>query len=412
MNKEVCVQSWPCSYFLTGERRWIPGRLSLTPLRLRFRADNTDEYLVSFHLSGICEVKKESSSYIFSSITVLEKDQAKHWFSSIQPNRNVVFNVLEHFWREQLLSSEGSRDAASKTSKGRELINIVSGSQKRMEDTTQVLHHQGKQFEDIVKGLNKIEGDMDTAGRMLSILETPSWWPFGFRKGPSRERGKDATPSCASQNRGKEGIIATIPIIFSRRPDYNFKPGKLTVLVSALEISDCDSQLLHRYEREEVDDVKVSTGYDICVRQRFIGKPDIAYRILSAKLPDVIPVLELQYKKKIEFLEEALMFSEARKPSPANGSSPVYQTDSWYIDAIVRSGPGEGGHSDAAAQRQEVSESEVQELRKMLTKLKCIALEAEEELERQDETLEEISSSTDKAITTIDKQNRRMRKLL
>ncbi|KAM8967399.1 synaptosomal-associated protein 47 [Pelodytes ibericus] len=411
MNKDVCVQSWPCSYFLNHERRWVPGRLSLSPTQLRFRTENSNDYLVSFHLSSICEIKKESSSYIFSSITVLEKDQAKHWFSSLQPNRTVVFNVLEHFWRELLLSPQRPADASSETSKGQELIHIVTGSQKRMEDTSRVLHHQGKQFENIMKDLNKIEGDMATADRMLSVLESPSWWPFSSRPWKSSSCVQCNEPGSSAQPQGKEGVILTIPVIFSNRPDSNLKPGRLTVLVSALEISDCSSQLLHRYEREDVDDIKVLTGYEMSVRQRFIGKADIAFRFLSAKLPDVLPILEMQYSKKIEFLEDALMFSEERKPSPANGSSPIWETGSWYIDAIVKSGPSPEG-SSAMMQSQEVSAAEAQELRKILTKLKCIALEAETELERQDEVLEDIGSSTDRALTNIDRHTRRMRKLL
>lgn len=164
MNKDAPIKAWPCSYYLNTDRQWVTGRLSLTPTHLRFQADNAKEFLVSFHLSSINEIKKESSSFLFSSITVLEKDNAKHWFSSLQPNRNVVFTVLEHFWRVQLLSSQGGPDTGT-TSKGKELINLVIGSQRRLEDTTRVLHHQGEQFDNITKGLNKIEADMAAANR-------------------------------------------------------------------------------------------------------------------------------------------------------------------------------------------------------------------------------------------------------
>ncbi|CAH2281853.1 synaptosomal-associated 47 [Pelobates cultripes] len=410
MEKEVCVQSWPCSYFLNRERRWLPGKLSLTPTHLRFKAESTSDYLVNFHLSSICEIKKESSSYIFSSITVLEKDQAKHWFSSLQPNRSVVFNIIEHFWREQLLSSQGAQDTSSKNSTGQELVNIASGSQKQMEDTTKVLHHQGQQFENIMKGLNKIEGDMATADRMLCILESPSWWPFSMKpwKSASCVQRKETSMDSSSQVNDKEGSLLMIPVIFSNKPDQQFKPGKLTLLPTALEIWDCNSQLVHRYEIQDVDDIKIFTGYDISVRQRFIGKPDITYRILSAKLPDIIPILEMQYSKKIEFLEDSLMFREAWKHTPSDGSSPILETGSWYIDAIVKSESFEEGRTEMMMQ----SQAEAQELRKILMKLKCIALEAESELERQDEMLEDISSSGDRALGRIDKNVHRMRKLL
>ncbi|XP_072269134.1 synaptosomal-associated protein 47 isoform X2 [Pyxicephalus adspersus] len=408
MNKQVPVQTWSCSYYLNSERRWLPGRLSLTPTHLRFKEDKAETFLVNFHLSSICEIKKESSSYIFSSITVLERDNAKHWFSSLLPNRTAVFTILEHFWREQLLSPRGEQEN-TKTSKGRELINIVSRSQKRLEDTTRVLHHQGEQFDHIMKDLNKIEADMTTADRLLSVLEAPVWWPFS---GNPWKRFSGTKEASGDHHGGKEGVIITIPIIFSHHPDHTVKPGKLTVLLSAMEIADCNFRLLHRYERQDVDDIKAMTGHEIIVRQRFIGKPDITYRILSAKLPDVLPLLEMQYEKKMDFHEEAAMFSEKYRSSPKDQCSPGWQTDSWLLDTIVKTGPMAGGQAEAVMQDQEVSESEAWELRKILMKLKGIALDAESELERQDEALDEITSSVDRSVFNIDKQTGRMRKLL
>lgn len=108
MSRSTCVQTWPCSYYLELEKRWVPGRLSLTPLSLKFTTDKTRETLVSFPLSGINEIKKEASHFIFSSITILERDHSKHWFSSLQPSRNAVFSIIEHFWRELLLSESGA----------------------------------------------------------------------------------------------------------------------------------------------------------------------------------------------------------------------------------------------------------------------------------------------------------------
>lgn len=47
----------------------------------------------------------------------------------------------------------------------------------------------------------------------------------------------------------------------------------------------------------------------------------------------------------------------------------------------------------------------------ILQKLKGLALETEAELERQDEALESIGSAVDRATLTIERQNRRVRRL-
>ncbi|XP_044150043.1 synaptosomal-associated protein 47 [Bufo gargarizans] len=404
MSEDLALRSWTGSYYLSSEKRWRPGRLSLTATHLRFQADGADDFLIRFPLSGISEIKKESSSYIFSSITVLEGGGAKHWFSSLIPSRNAVFPVLEHFWRERLLSPRGDG-----TSKGKELLGIMSGSQRCMEGTTRVLHHQGEQLDGIMSGLSKIEGDMATADRMLSVLESPSWWPFS---GSPWKRSASKEPEAAAQSRGKDGVITTIPIIFCRHPEVSLRPGRLTLLLSALEICDCDHRPLHRYQRQDVDDIRVVSGHEMSVRQRFLGRPDVTFTVISARLPLVLPLLEMQYRKKVEFTPEAAIFSDQCRPSPSE-KSPGWQTDSWFLDTIVRSGPRGGGEEAAAmAEQQEVTDSEVLELRKILTKLKSIALEAEDELERQDEALDEITSSTDRAILKINKQTRRMRNLI
>ncbi|NXX35039.1 SNP47 protein, partial [Nicator chloris] len=327
MNEDIRIHSWPCSYYLDSSKQWIPGKLSLTPVSVKFTADKTGELLADFRLSGIGEIKKESSHLIFSSLTILEKS-TKHWFSSLHPNRNVVFNILEHFWREQLLSGrEGAAGAASESSKGKELTGMLEGSQKRLEDTAKVLHSQGEQFDNIMRGLHKIEGDMDVADRLLTELESPSWWPFSTKlwKTPLESKAKE-TPAANPDPKAAEGILLRIPVIITHRTDSNAKPGKLTLLPSALEIWDCNSQLLHRFEARDVDDIRVHTPYEISVRQRFIGKPDNSYRLLAARMPEVIPILEMQFSKKIQFLEDALGFAGARKsPSPADLGTSIWQ---------------------------------------------------------------------------------------
>nr|XP_006129842.1 synaptosomal-associated protein 47 isoform X2 [Pelodiscus sinensis]XP_014432360.1 synaptosomal-associated protein 47 isoform X2 [Pelodiscus sinensis]XP_014432361.1 synaptosomal-associated protein 47 isoform X2 [Pelodiscus sinensis]XP_025043865.1 synaptosomal-associated protein 47 isoform X2 [Pelodiscus sinensis] len=413
MNEDICIHAWPCSYYLDPEKRWVYGRLSLTPLAVRFTADKTGELLVHFHLSSICEIKKESSSFIFSSLTILEKENTKHWFSSLQPNRNVVFNILEHFWREQLLARPGA--GAPQTTKGKELTGLLSASQKRLEDTAKVLHYQGEQFGNIMSGLTKIDSDLDVADRLLTELESPPWWPFSGKvwKGPLEAKPKEAAMISGSKN--QEGVIIRIPVIITHRTNSSVTPGKLTLLVTGLEISDSNSQVIHWFELKDIDDIKVHTPYEISVRQRFIGKPDTSYRLLSAKMPEAIPILEMQFSKKIQFLEDALGFVGARKSPQTDLGNSIWQAATGLVVSTEKPGSSSGGGNGSQLQLQKqeqiVSESETQELKQILRKLKSLALETDAELERQDEVLDVLTTSVDRATLNIDKHNRRMKKL-
>lgn len=165
MSKDT-IHSWPGSYYLNNEKRWESGMLSLTRTMVRFVSNQSKESLASFRLSKIVEIKMETSSFIFSTLTVLEEGNVKHWFGSLKPNRLVVYNVLEHFWRERLFSSNiATQGAESQPSKGRQLINLVAGAQKRLEDTGRVLSHQGEQFDNMMQGLEKMDSDLDVADK-------------------------------------------------------------------------------------------------------------------------------------------------------------------------------------------------------------------------------------------------------
>ncbi|XP_054936224.1 synaptosomal-associated protein 47 isoform X3 [Physeter macrocephalus] len=301
--------------------------------------------------------------------------------------------------------------------KGKELTGLMACTQKRLEDTARVLHHQGEQLDSISRGLDKMESDLDVADRLLTELESPSWWPFSFKlwKMPSETKPKWDASMASSKALGKEGIVIKIPAVISQKTESHVKPGRLTVLVSGLEIHNSDSLLMHRFEREEVDDIKVHTPYEISIRQRFIGKPDIAYRLISAKMPEVIPILEVQFSKKIEFLEDALMLRSTRTSPLAEKGYSVWHAASGLMDRAMHCEPSSGSQEGRPLQLQMskplISEGDSQELRQILRKLKDLALDAESELERQDEALDGITAAVDRTTLTIDKHNRRVKKL-
>lgn len=419
MSTNLRVHSWPCSYYLDPEKQWVPGKLVLTPHSLKFTVDKTEEVLVGLPLSSITEIRKESSLFIFSAITILEKDQTKHWFSSLQPSRNVVFNIIEHFWRELLLSQpDTAADITSHMTKGQELIGLMTNSQKRMEDTAKDLQQQSEQLDSVLKGLEKMESDLDVADRLLTELETPSWWPFGskFWKMPAEVKLKDGVSLDTCEALGKDGVVITVPAIVSQRTDSHSKLGKFTVLVSGLEIYDSSSLLLHRFEKEDVDDIKVHSPYEVSIRQRFIGKPDVAYQLLSAKMPEVIPILEVQFSKKIELLEDALVLRNKVGASPAESSCSNRHAASTVKDCTTHRELPTGGQEGEQLQLQKnwplLSEEEAQELTQILSKMKGLALDTEAELEHQDAALDGITVAVDRATLNVDKHNRRMRKLM
>ncbi|XP_028282533.1 synaptosomal-associated protein 47 [Parambassis ranga] len=427
MSRDAPIHSWPGSYYINSDKRWENGTLSLTRTTVRFISSQSKESLVSFRLSRIMEIKMEASSFIFSTLTVLEEGNVKHWFGSLKPNRVVVYNVLEHFWRERLLSpSSEARGAESQPSKGRELISLVAGAQRRLEDTGRVLSHQGEQFDNMIQGLEKIDSDLGVADKLLSELESPSWWPFGKlpwktqQEAKAEDAARAAAVAAASAAKGssRNKVIVSIPAVVSKGRDSDLKPGCLLVLVSSLEVRDTSCQLIHRFERNEIDEIRVNSPYEITVRQRFIGKPDIGYRFLSAKMPEALSVLEMQYKKKVEFTSEYTAFKATPLSSPCDAEGTIWNDESGLpqrcqeTELPVEVPAGDLSQLQVHVLQPSVSQAEAQELKQMLMQLKNLALEAETELERQDEALDALTSSTDRATMHIEKHTGRMKRLL
>ena len=71
MSRDICVHTWPCSYYLELKKQWVPGKISLTSLSLKFMTDKTGEILVDFPLSSIIEIKKEASHFILTIVKIV-----------------------------------------------------------------------------------------------------------------------------------------------------------------------------------------------------------------------------------------------------------------------------------------------------------------------------------------------------
>lgn len=150
-------------------------------------------------------------------------------------------------------------------------------------------------------------------------MESPPWWPFGKLPWKSQQEAKSeqAARAVSSKGTGKgPRVITSIPTVVSKGGESDWKPGCLVVLVSSLEIRDASAHLLHHFERDEVDDIRIHSPYEISIRQRFIGKPDICYRLLSVKMAEALSLLEMQYKKKLEFTTDFAAFQASPATTP------------------------------------------------------------------------------------------------
>lgn len=164
--------------------------------------------------------------------------------------------------------------------------------------------------------------------RLLSELESPAWWPFGkfpWNRKCQTELGKAEAKAPLSEGSSRSSKeILSVPVVFYRGSDINVtdvNSGTLVMLVSALEVRNANSRLVHRFHKQEVDEIRVHGICDISVRQRHIGKPDVCFRLLSAKMAEALCVLEMQYKKKLEFARDYSGFQATPNDDITPGSA-------------------------------------------------------------------------------------------
>ncbi|XP_037355171.1 synaptosomal-associated protein 47 isoform X2 [Talpa occidentalis] len=364
MSGDVCIRAWPGSYYWEPEKRWVPGTLGLTPCVLSFTANGARDALVSIPLASITEIKKEASHFIFSSVTILEQGGTKHWFSALRPSRDTVFSVLEHFWREQLLARPGAAAKAAPATKGQELVGLMARSQQCLEHAARALHHQGQQLDGVAQGLDQMEANLDMADRLLTELEAPAWRPFGCRlwKTPADTKPQVGAAAVSPEAHRKAGVLLSIPAVVSRGAEAQVRLGQLMVLASGLEIHDSTFKLLHRFESSDVDDIQVHTPYEVTVRQRCLGKPDVSYRLLSARMPEAIRALGLQFSQKMELLGHATELWGPGGPSPREQGFSTHQAASRPQDSAWTPASREGGQLQLQAGEPPVSERDAQEL--------------------------------------------------
>lgn len=181
----------------------------------------------------------------------------------------------------------------------------------------------------------------------MTELETPTWWPFNskFWKMPAEAELKGAESVPSSKPFEKEGAVVMIPAVVSDKAEVQSKLGKFIILDSALEIYDAGSSLLHRFEKEDVDDITVHSPYEITIRQRIPGKPDMTYQLISVKMPEVIPVLEGRYSKRLDFLDDALVFRNKIEDCPEETDCSTPPAGEWPAGQCIYRLPNLEPHS-------------------------------------------------------------------
>lgn len=171
MSSEQAVFESKATYYVTSENKWISGIFTLKGNKIQFHGD--EEFSLRLLLNNISGLEKRQSSFIYAAV-VITVGAEKHWFASF-PNRDTVYNLLELFWRESLLSVPTRRTASPQTreassSLGKDLLGILHESEVTLIGAANALSSQGRQLEDSQMLMQDINSDLTAAEKFLRSM--------------------------------------------------------------------------------------------------------------------------------------------------------------------------------------------------------------------------------------------------
>lgn len=159
----------PASYYNPATKKWESGCFTLNKNHIQFvnnSSDKDEQFHLCLPLSTVTGVEKRQSNFIYPSLVVCVGTE-KHWFGSFT-SRDAVYNLLELFWREALISRPlriPSPIQACKTNSllGKELLEVLNESKNTLIETANALSDQSRQLYDAEEAVEDLNSDLSKA---------------------------------------------------------------------------------------------------------------------------------------------------------------------------------------------------------------------------------------------------------
>ncbi|CAH1258788.1 SNAP47 [Branchiostoma lanceolatum] len=412
------IYEWKASYYQDSLRKWVyNGTLTVTAEAIVFH-DDTSNTVVTIHFEDITAVKRRTSMLVFSAVTITTQDEI-HWFSSLA-NPISVYKTLEHFWRERLIPIKRSHSkeiaqSGEVTSKlGQEMLSLMYDSYDTLGAAADELLLQGEQLDDVYRTVGDINQDLDVAETVISGLE--SW--MGRWKAPGRKSRKFAQDTEFEW----KATFVEYSVLYAKKEKDHYMPGSLTVSKETLDIKDSKMKLLQSYSLREISSIVASSPWRATIRKNMIGQPDVVFHISSAKMPLILQALDHVIGPKIEYEEpdELVTWEGTHKAAARTPTATVPNTDDLPLSSILEKeqvtipAPITESQDQRTVQSEEsvVSEAEAKEITNVLSSLKLLAMETQTQIDLQREKIESLGDEVDKTTGRVNKDSKRMKKLM
>ena len=303
---EYYVNVWKSSYYSVGTRQWQTGQLMVSSSQLVFVEIPTNSAdikqsvpSIRIQYSELTQVKKVKSTFIYKAILVSCGPQ-QHWFASFT-NRDSVYNVIEHFWREALLEHKDITEKEGTSRLGKELLEIAEDSQRTLEEAGRTLKHQGEQLNYALTTTYDMHNDLSVAERITADLE--SW--LGRWQLPAKQNHTPCDPLVWVRS-DELPTIDEFPVVYAKpaKPELTvYQQGVLHISRKGVEITDIIGHIVHFYHPKEVSEILVLSPWQIQISHQKIGEAEVTYIIESRQMVGVVTALQSAYGRVIQYSE-------------------------------------------------------------------------------------------------------------
>lgn len=405
MTSSSNVFEHSCSYYNPATKKWDSGCFTLNKNHVQFVNNSSlldEQYHLCLTLNTITGIEKRQSNLIYPSLVICVGSE-RHWFGSF-PSRDAVYNLLDLFWREVLLSKPHRRPSPPKAIKtdsllGKELLGILNESKNTLIETANVLSDQSRQLYEAEEAVEDINNDLSKAEKVI------------------RDSSLPLTLACITKNY-QDSMNAKVSEVPSHRYKVTFsfsnhenktdwEKGVLIISIDVIILKQEDNVIM-QVTRDELEAFQVLSPWELCIIHKFSGIMKSCFFMCPqlSRLLKFISSLN-HYKEKINYVDDdssaydtascyssSSFGSAVNTPSPSNHSSKKMDLDSSQnqVDSSM------------------LSDEEIHELNNVLQDLQTLAAEVGKEQEQQVERITSLVENMDKTELRIKNDDKLLKK--
>lgn len=422
---EVIICNWTVSLYNDKKRKWMYGVLNLRADEVEFspsdKKSSPNGSDVMIPLEDWIDIKKATTGMVFGAVYIVTKDNKKHWFSSLE-DREGFYGTLNHFWKAQLFQKKDQTRSASgvgrKTKLGETLVGLVQDSQETLSGAAVQLHSQGRQIDSSLWTMSDLHNDLDVAERLVKDVE--SW--VGRWRLPKQYNTVDPVVV----NKCDIPEVFETEVVYSKLEVGKSNPrvvGLLRMCRDGVYILSQKQSLIHHFRWSDVSKIRVVTPYEMMIVQYCLGKADLVYCVVCANMMAILRLVEKCAKYKLEYdkpPDTVLCTSHQARQERNIGQGTEIEDENLFVRLPLNKSKFKvpTHQFDTAPQlqvtqeAQVISDQEVDEICRGLTSLKSLALSVQEEESVQNEKLDSLRTTVDRANERLTAVNKRVKRML